>query len=70
MSGGNIHAFARRGDLPALRQQVEEYAADINQADVHFMTSLHYGAKRGHNNIVKYLIERRADLEMRNGTGM
>jgi hypothetical protein len=66
---GNIHAFARRGDLTLLRQQVEEFAADINQPDVHKMTALHYSAKRGHLDVVKFLIERRADLELRNGTG-
>lgn len=70
MSGGNIHAFARRGDLRSMRQQVEEFAADINEADVHKMTSLHYASKRGHTSLVTYLIERKADLELRNGTGL
>ena len=69
MSGGNVHAFARRGDLKGLQQQVEEYAADVNQADVHKMTPLHYGAKRGNLNVVQYLVLRNADKEMRNGTG-
>jgi len=69
MSGGNIHAFARRGNLPGLRQQVEEFAADVNEPDVHKMTPLHYGAKRGHLPVVQYLIQRRADPELRNGTG-
>jgi len=69
MSGGNIHAFARRGDLRAMIQQVEDFAADIDQADVHKMTSLHYASKRGHVDVVKYLLSRKAALELRNGTG-
>ena len=70
MSGANIHAFARRGNLRAMIQQVEDFAADIDQADVHNMTSLHYCSKRGHVDVVKYLLSRKADLELRNGTGV
>ena len=69
MSGGNIHAFARRGVLRELTQLVELYAADVNEADVHKMTPLHYAAKRGFTDIIKYLIERGAEIEKRNGTG-
>jgi len=65
----NIHAFARRGDLRALKMQVEDFAADVNQPDVHKMTALHYSAKRGHLAVVKYLVERNAALEVPNGTG-
>jgi ankyrin repeat protein len=69
MSGGNIYAFARRGDLRSLRQNVEEFAGDVNEPDVHKMAPLHYGARRGHLAVVQYLLQRRADPELRNGTG-
>jgi ankyrin repeat protein len=69
MSGGNVHAFARRGDLAGLQQQVEDYAADVNEPDVHRMTPLHYGAKRGNLDVVRYLVQKKADKEARNGTG-
>lgn len=64
-----MHAFARRGDLRGLQEQVEDFSADVNQADVHKMTPLHYGAKRGNLNVVAYLVQKNADKEMRNGTG-
>ena len=48
---------------------MEDFAADVNQPDVHKMTALHYSAKRGHLAVVKYLVERNAALEVRNGTG-
>ena len=41
----------------------------MNEPDVQRKTPLHYAAERGHMETVAYLIQQRADLEMRNGTG-
>ena len=50
------------GFLPAVRYLVEEHRADVNERDWWGYTPLHYAASRGANELIRYLVERGADV--------
>eukprot|EP00960_Hanusia_phi_P052963 761772-Hanusia_phi.AAC.4 len=56
----------RRAYLPSFpcRRSVEDLSEDVNSLDIQHMTALHYAAKRGFTQIVSYLHDKRADLEV------
>ena len=51
-----------QGFLPSVRFLVEEHGAEINVPDWWGYTPLHYAATRGDNDLVRYLVERGADV--------
>lgn len=61
-----MHASARRGDLEGVKTMVVDFQEDVNSVDMHGMTALHYSSKRGHTQIVEYLLSSRASVETRN----
>ena len=55
--------------LAAVRMLVEEYGADVNQANDFGDTALHGAAYRGADNVAQYLVDRGARLDARNDRG-
>ncbi len=58
----NEHRYVPGGWLPAVRYLVEELGADVNARDLNARTPLHNAASRGDNEVIRYLIERGADV--------
>jgi ankyrin repeat protein len=58
----NIHRVVPGGWLPAVRYLVEELGADINERDHNGYTALHHAAARGDDEMIRYLVERGADV--------
>ncbi len=59
---GNAHRYVPNGWLPALRFLVEEMGADVNARDANGYTALHHAASRGDVEMIRYLIEKGADV--------
>ena len=59
---GNAHRYVPDNWLPALKFLVEECGADINIRDANAYTALHHAASRGDNDVVRYLVEKGADV--------
>lgn len=59
---GNSHRHVPDGWLPAARYLVEELGADVNQRDVNGYAPLHHAAARGDNELIRYLVDRGADV--------
>jgi ankyrin repeat protein len=59
---GNSHRHAPNGWLPAVRYLVEELGADVNQRDHDGYSPVHHAAARGDNELIRYLVERGADV--------
>ena len=59
-------ADARRGDLhhmkKRMRNSIFKRAEDVNQKDERHCTPLHYAAKNGHLDMIRFLLEKGADL--------
>jgi ankyrin repeat protein len=49
--------------LPAARFLIEECGADVNLRDANGYTPLHHAAARGDNRLVRYLVEKGADVQ-------
>ena len=58
----NEHRYVPGGWLPAVKYLVEELGADVNARDLDARTPLHNAASRGDNEVIRYLIERGADV--------
>ncbi|MGH7576838.1 MAG: ankyrin repeat domain-containing protein [Longimicrobiales bacterium] len=58
----NAHRHAPDGWLPTIRYLVEELGADVNARDHNGYTALHHAGARGDNELILYLIEKRADI--------
>lgn len=58
----NIHRTVPDGWLPAVRYLVEELGADVNARDYNGYTALHHAAARGDNELIRYLVEKGADV--------
>ena len=61
-NAGNHHRHAPDGWLPSVKYLVEELGADPNLADSDGYTPLHYGAARGDNEFILYLVSMGADV--------
>ena len=59
---GNSHRHVPDGWLPATSYLVEELGADVNQRDVNGYAPLHHAAARGDNELIRYLVDRGADV--------
>ena len=59
---GNAHRHVPNNWLPAVRYLVEECGADVDLRDANGYTALHHAASRGDNALVKYLVEKGADV--------
>ena len=53
----------------ACRMLIEEFSDNINAYDFQKMTALHLAAKRGHAHVVEYLLNHKANLDVRNAIG-
>ena len=49
-------------ELFAVKYLVEECSADVNLRDANGYTALHHAASRGDNELIKYLVEKGADV--------
>jgi ankyrin repeat protein len=58
----NAHRHAPDGWMPAVKYLVEVLGADVNARDHNGYTPLHHAAARGDNELIKYLIEKGADV--------
>jgi prolyl 4-hydroxylase len=64
------HVAAQKGDLDGLTSEVTKKKDIVNQKDKNGWTPLHEGARSGHLDIVRYLIESGADANATtSGTG-
>ena len=65
----NIHRHVPNGWLPAVRYLIEEFDADVNARDLNGYTPLHHAAARGDDELIRYLVDRGADVMVvsRNG---
>ena len=59
---GNAHRSVPDGWLPAVKYLVEELGADVNARDHNGYTPLHHAAARGDNDLIRYLVDKRADV--------
>lgn len=59
----NIHNAAFEGDLRAVRRFVERDGADVNGRDSIGLTPLHYACSGRHWGILRYLVEKKADVD-------
>ena len=58
----NAHRHVPDGWLPAVRYLVEELGADVNARDLEGYSPVHHAAARGDNELIRYLVERGADV--------
>ena len=61
-SEGNVHRHAPGGWLPSVKYLVEELGADVNARDQNGYTALHHAAARGDTDLIRYLVEKGADV--------
>jgi hypothetical protein len=59
---GNAHRHVPDGWLPAARYLIEELHADVNARDPDGFTPLHHAAARGDDELIRYLVDRGADV--------
>jgi ankyrin repeat protein len=59
---GNYHRHVPDGWLPAVKYLVEELHADVNARDMNGYTALHHAAARGDIAVIRYLVEKGADV--------
>ena len=59
---GTAHQHVPGNWLPVVKFLVEECAADVNLRDANGYTPLHHAASRGDNKVVRYLLEKGADV--------
>ena len=65
----NIHRVVPDGWMPAVRYLVEELGADVNMRDHNGYTPLHHAAARGDDEMIRYLVEKGADVKAVARTG-
>ena len=59
---GVSHIHVPNGWMPSVRLLVEELGADVNARDHNGYTPLHFAAARGDNELIRYLVEKGADV--------
>ena len=67
MEIGSIHDAAASGDLDAVKKIVEQDPRLVNQDDEHDWRPIFHAGLRRHYDVVKYLIDRGADLAAHDG---
>ncbi len=60
----NAHRHVPDGWVSAVRYLVEELGADVNARDHQGYSPLHHAAARGDNELIRYLVERDADVTL------
>jgi ankyrin repeat protein len=65
----NSHRFAPIGMMAAVKYLVEELGVDVNAVDHEGNTALHHAAARGDNEMIKYLVEKGANVKAVNREG-
>ena len=58
----NAHRHAPDGWMPAMRYLVDELGADVNVRDHDAYNALHHAASRGDTDMIRFLVERGADV--------
>lgn len=61
---GNAHRHVPDGWIPAVRYLVEELGADVNARDHEGYSPVHHAAARGDDALIRYLVERGADVTL------
>ena len=59
---GVSHIHVPNGWMPSVKLLVEELGADVNARDHNGYTPLHFAAARGDNDLVRYLVDKGADV--------
>ena len=59
---GTAHQHVPGNWLPVVKFLIEECSADVNLRDANGYTPLHHAASRGDNKVVRYLLEKGADV--------
>jgi ankyrin repeat protein len=59
---GNAHRHAPNAWMAAVRYLIEELGADPNARDFNGYTALHHAAARGDDEMIRYLVEKGADV--------
>ena len=65
-SAQNIHEAAWKGDLAKVKMLLKKNPRSINMKDESGMTPLHWAARGEHFEIIKYLINNGADVNVKN----
>jgi len=68
-SGESIVEAAKKGDLQTVKTILSKEPSKLDATDKNNYTSLHWACMRAHWDVVKYLIERGADLNVVGGDG-
>ena len=66
---GYVHRHVPDGWMDAIRYLVEEHGADVNARDLDGYTPAHHAAARGDNQVLRYIIEKGADVTLVARTG-
>lgn len=59
---GNSHRHAPNGWLPTVKYLIEELGADVDVRDHDGFSALHHAAARGDDDMIRYLVEKGADV--------
>lgn len=68
-TAGRIHEAAGRGDLSTVKDLLDDDPSLLNAKDLETHAPLHYAAVTGNEEMVALLIDKGADLEIRNDRG-
>ncbi len=66
---GNSHRHVPDGWIPAIRYLVDELGADVNARDHEGHSPVHNAAARGDNAMIRFLVQRGADVTLINRAG-
>jgi len=69
LTGKLPHDAARRGDSSALKDILDKNPKLVNALDQFGNTALHGAVEKGHIQIIKYLISKGADVNMKDREG-
>ncbi|KAF7977136.1 hypothetical protein HWV62_4537 [Athelia sp. TMB] len=65
----SVHSAAQNNQLSLLRSLVSEVPKQVNAVDVDGRTPLHWAASSGSIDIVRYLIDQKAEVDKADGSG-
>jgi len=63
------HTAAQKGDTKLLKEMIDEMGQLLDARDANGWTPLHEGARAGHEDVVKLLVDRGADINQRTKEG-